>query len=211
MPSQKKKPNWTAIEALATIGLVLIALLALVFGEGIYHMIFPKGTSTPFTQSPTAIMSIGSPATSGGTDSSTSSTAITDTTPILITINVSVQFPYARATYSLNHVQLTYNRLLLDVTVVNNSPYNISTCGLPRLVKTDYGEISPIIEKGGVYAEIKDTKHFCLFPSFLVPLDTSLNGWFVYIIESQRFSLHGMYTLYNLGSDFPPLDFQINS
>lgn len=195
---KNKKLNWVTITGIATVGATVISAFVFLFGEGVLRRnltaseIPSSNSATPFQTQ----MVSSSP----------------DTLHVRrISLNLLISARNDIATFTLNYIELERDSVLLHITIDNSKDnFNLLTCGLPKLTKNQYGEVSPLKEKGGFYVGVSESCFLGIFSDVLIDMRTKQDGWLVYQVDLSRFRLEGLYSLNNLGEFFPTITFEIN-
>ncbi len=202
----KNKTNWGTFIAVASL---IVAILAWLFGDDLIQRLFPRNNSSTVLRTPSTIPINAPNTTITAVPIGTNPLKSDNSTPVRIIIHTSTKRGIVGVSVRLNYIELFQDRLLVNLSFYNsNSSDVLWSCGLPKLMKSNYGEIAPILEKGGVYAQITAREN-CLHNDRLINVYEEQDGWLIYSVDTNRFQLTGLYTLYNLGIDFPTVTFEI--
>jgi hypothetical protein len=144
------KINWKAISAIAALLFVSIATLVFLFEQGILTRSVTLSTPTLSAQAlPTTV----------------TSAQIAASSPETVQLNHI--YSASSFTVTVDYLKLENDHLLVHMIVSNGSFLNMKACRLPRLVKSNYGEIGPVVEKGGAFIDVGDERFGCLFPYYI--------------------------------------------
>jgi len=193
---KKKKFDWIAITAIVTIIATAISFLVFLFGEGVIHkssLPKPQILETPNIQTQSTI------------------DYATEIPYQKVEIKQSVSSLNKSTTVMINYLEFQKNTVLLNLTYDNSQNIlNELACGLPKLIKSQYGDLGDVVEKGGLFFYFSK---FCpiIVANNIISMRSKEDGWLVFQIDPTHFTVNGLYTIANLGYYIPTITFEINS